>query len=121
MRWKSASNARRTANEALHRRLPSGALRRDPGPRVGLEHRQGQCTTAEDLVVEGAHVEAGAQCLLGFRAQRLDLELTDLVRQRLARPGDVTVHLVLDVLVALAGVLLEEVDRLLARPAELMD
>ena len=78
----------------------------------------GKRAAAEELVVEGAHVEPVAQRLLGLGAQRLDPELADLVRQRLARPGDVAVDLVVDVEIALAGVLLEVVDRLVARPLE---
>ena len=49
-------------------------------------------------------------------AQLLDLQLADLVRQRLARPGDVAVDLVDDVELGLRRVRLEVVDRLLPRP-----
>src|SRR6187551_617726 len=81
MRWKTGW---RTPDAPPHRRrLPPGALRRDPGACFGFHHRQGQRTGAEDLVVERADVEAVAQRLFGFRAQRLDLELTQLVRERL--------------------------------------
>jgi hypothetical protein len=44
-----------------------------------------------------AHVELVSQLFLGPAAQLPDLELADLVRQRLARIGDVAVDLRLDV------------------------
>ena len=55
-------------------------------------------------------------CLLGPLAQLEDLELAELVGQRLARPGDVAVGLGLDRRLVLRRMLVEEVDHLLARP-----
>src|SRR3989442_425158 len=49
-------------------------------------------------------------------AQLAELELPDLVGERLAGVHDVAVHLDDDVLLSLRCVVLEEVDRLLARP-----
>ena len=66
--------------------------------------------------MEGADVELVAQRLLGSRAQRQDLQLAGLVRQRLPGPGDVAVGLGLHVGLVLAGMGVEEIDHLLARP-----
>ena len=67
----------RTSDAPTHdRRLPPRALRRDPGPHFDVQHRQGQRAHSEELVVECADIEAVAQRLLGFGAQRLDPELT---------------------------------------------
>src|SRR5436309_56884 len=54
-------------------------------------------------------------------AQLAELELPDLVGQCLAGIHDVAVHLDDDVLLRLGGVVLEEVDRLLARPPQGMN
>ena len=51
------------------------------------------------------------------RAQLLDLQLAELVGERLARPGDVAVDLGLDLVERQRGVRGHVVDRLLARPA----
>src|SRR5690606_22209728 len=55
------------------------------------EHIQWDRTGTQDRVVESADVESFSQSRLGLFAQLLDLQLTDLVRQRLAGPGDVAV------------------------------
>src|SRR5581483_7251367 len=50
-------------------------------------------------------------------SQLLDLELADLVRERLSWPGDVAIDLIDDVVLGLRRVGLEELDRTIARPA----
>jgi len=67
--------------------------------------------------VELAQVELRSEPGRRPRAQLLDAQLADLVGERLPGPGDVAIDLVDDVVLALRGVRLEELDRLLARPA----
>src|SRR5690606_13073322 len=71
----------------------------------------------EDGVVEALLVETRAQLAFGFRAQVAQRAIADVVGQRLARPGDVTVDLVLDVELRQCRVAGQVVDRLLPRPA----
>ena len=59
--------------------------------------------------------------LLGASAQLLDLQLAELVGERLARPGDVAVDLRLDLVERQRGVRGQVVDGLLARPAHRVD
>ena len=68
--------------------------------------------------MEGPDVEATAEARLGIGPQASDLELADLVGQRLARPDQVSVHLVGDVVDRERAVLGHELDRLRARPAQ---
>ena len=68
--------------------------------------------------MERPDVEAAAEPGPGLVAQPSDLELADLVGEGLARPGDVAVDLVDDVVLGQGGVVEHEVDRPLARPAE---
>src|SRR5262245_55236157 len=69
----------------------------------------------EDGVVEGANVEARAEPTFGLLAQFEDLQLADLVGQRLPRPADVPIDLVFDVVLGHEGVVEHVLDR--ARPA----
>ena len=87
---------------------------------VAVEHVERHCAAAEHDVVESPDVELPAEILRRPGAQLLDLELADLVGQRLARPGDVAVDLVRDVELGLGGIGLEEIDRLLPGPALVM-
>src|SRR3970040_1382491 len=64
--------------------LASSPLRRDPAVDLALEHFQRHRSVPEHLGVELADVEVLAQRFFGTRAQLLDLELADLVRERLA-------------------------------------
>ena len=66
--------------------------------------------------MELSHVEPVAEFARGVGSQLLELQLADLVRERLARHVDVAVDLHDDVVLGLAGVLFEVVDGLLARP-----
>src|SRR5688572_20600803 len=86
-RWKTVSKpVKGTTDAPLDRRLPARALLGDPGAHFHFEDRQRQGAAAQELVVEGTHVELVAQGLFGLGTQHLDPELTDLVRQGLARP-----------------------------------
>ena len=88
----------------------------DPLVDAFLEHIQGQRTRAQHFIVVRADVELIAQFFLRPLAQFGDLQLPDLVRQRLRRPRDVAVGLGLDVGLVLGGVGMEVVDDLLAVP-----
>src|SRR5712664_603843 len=81
---------------------------------VRLEETQRDRALLQDGVVEGADIEFGAEAALGFGAQLADFELAEFVGQRLAGPDDVAVDLNRDVLICLAGVVLEKLDGLLA-------
>src|SRR5579884_3784708 len=105
---------------------PRGSRSRFPGGLqpcgdAALQDVQRERALLEDDLVEGADVEPAAQGALGPAAQLADLELADLVRQRLAGVGDVAVDLVGDVELRLRGVGEEIVDRALARPALRVD
>ena len=67
--------------------------------------------------MEVAYVKIVAERGFGARPQRQDLELTDLIGQRLSRHHDVAVDLVDDVVLRLGCVVLEEIDGLLPRPS----
>ena len=71
----------------------------------------------EHRVMEAAQVELGAQLLLRPRPQLADLELAQLVGQRLAGVGDVAVDLGVDIGVGQGRIVLHEGDRLLLGPA----
>src|SRR5688572_28098855 len=64
-----------------------------------------------------ANVEARAQRALGLAAQRADADLANLVRERLAGPGDVALDLGDDVGASYRRVGPHVVDSLFARPA----
>ena len=67
--------------------------------------------------MERADVELVAQLGRRLTAQLLDLQLADLVRERLAGPGDVAIHLELDFRRRERAVFLQAGHRTLARPA----
>src|SRR5216684_6131935 len=85
-----------------------------------LEDAQRDGALLQDGVVKGADVEFGAEAAFGFGAQLADFELAEFVGQRLARPNDVPIDLNGDVLIGLAGVVLEKLDGLLPRPTHRM-
>src|SRR5688572_33025597 len=72
-----SENAQRPALHAL--------LLRHPLPDPAVDNRQRQRAGAEDNVVKLADVELVAELLRRVRAQLFELQLTDLVRERLAR------------------------------------
>jgi hypothetical protein len=69
----------------------------DPGVHARLQHVERQGAVQQHRVVERRTSNARRQPLLGAAAQLLQLQLADLVGQRLARPADVAVQLGLDV------------------------
>ena len=58
-----------------------------------FEEIERQRAVPEHDVVEFPDVEARAQRLLGLAAQFFDLQLAELVRERLSRPGDIAIDL----------------------------
>src|SRR5258708_12422964 len=92
----------------------------DPMLDMRLEETQRDRALLQDGVVEDADIEFGAEAALGFGTQLADFELDEFVGQRLAGPDDVTVDFDGDVLIGLAGVVLEKLDSLLAPPAHRM-
>src|SRR6266404_708169 len=88
----------------------------DPMLDMRLQEAQRDRALLQNGIVEGADVELAREAALGFGAQLSDLELAQLVGQRLPRPHDVAVDLDRDVLIGLTGVVLEKLDGLLARP-----
>ena len=74
---------------------PAGLLllRRNPPINLRIEHRQRNRAVLEHLGVEFANVEAIAERLFGALAHFLDLQLADLVGQRLRRDRDVALGL----------------------------
>src|SRR5271167_3017836 len=78
---------------------PSLSLRfllRDPQIRAGIEQIERKGTTVKHLVVELANVKLGPQLFPGAFAEFAELELAELVTERLCGPRDVTVGLGLD-------------------------
>src|SRR5258708_8499619 len=67
--------------------------------------------------VKSAHVKLVPQFPLRASSQFANFQLPQLVRQRLPRPNDVAVHFHGNVLVRLARVLAEKINRPLPRPA----
>src|SRR6185295_4998358 len=94
----------------------AGLLRRDPAVDPRLQHVERQGAGAEHLVVEPAHVEARAELLLLPLAQLEDLELPDLVAERLPRPDHVAVGLAMHLDLIDRRVVVEELHDLVARP-----
>src|SRR5712692_11891667 len=84
---------------------------------VRLEEAQRDGALLQHGIVEGTDAELSGEAALGFGAQFADFELAEFVGQRLPGPHDVAIHLNRNVLIGLAGVVLEKLDGLLARPA----
>src|SRR5581483_10673463 len=93
---------------------------REPGVDAALQHVERQRARAEHDLVEGAQIEALPELLAGAVAQRENLELSELVRARLAGVRDVAVDLVDHVEPRLRGVVEEVRDGAVTRPAERM-
>jgi hypothetical protein len=66
--------------------------------------------------MELSNIEPVAQSLFGFFSQAEDLDLPGLVCERLGGPGDVSVHLVYDVVLREGSVLNHKVNRTPATP-----
>src|SRR6476620_11031745 len=61
----------------------------NPGIHLLLENLERHRTLPEHDIVELSNVESGAEPSLGVTAQLADLELSDLVAERLSRPHDI--------------------------------
>src|SRR6185436_11729029 len=94
----------------------ASTTRGDPAVHVLLEHAQRNGAAAEDDVVEVADVELRAERLLRAPAELANLQLAELVRQRLAGPRNVAIDLGLDLVERQGGARGHVVDGLLARP-----
>src|SRR3954466_472130 len=88
----------------------------NPAVDLGGEHVHGYGTIAQYLAVEFAHVEPSAERRLRPGAQCRDVQLAELVAERLARPHDVALHFGSDVTFGHRRVVEHVLDRLLARP-----
>ena len=88
-----------------------------PAVHARFQYFERQRSAAEQRVVEGANIEFRAQRRFGFLPQLQNFQLTDLVGERLTRPGDVAIDLVDDVELGLRGIHPEKIDCLLTRPA----
>src|SRR5882762_6766234 len=100
-----------SARFSLHR------LRIQPQLHARFQHAEWHGAMVKHGIMKFAHIESCTKFLFGFRTQFANLHLSDLIGKRLARPNDVAIHFDSDVLIGLAGVLTEEIDRLLPRPA----
>ena len=69
----------------------------DPRAYAGLYHVERQRPTEQEHIVKLPDIEPLAELLLGFPPQRAEPQLADLVRERLAGPGDIAFELRLDV------------------------
>src|SRR5262245_55905109 len=85
-----------------------------------LQYVQRHRALGQHDVVKAAEIELCAQARGRLRAELANLELTNLVAERLTGPDDVPIDLDADVLRGLRRVGGEELDRLLARPAHRM-
>src|SRR5262249_44900861 len=103
---------------ALRAVLASDHFLLEPRRDEAAEDRQTDRAGSEHGVVEALDVEPRTEGRLRGPAEAQDLELSALVRQRLAGPHDVAIDLVGDVVLAEGRVALQEVDRLAAGPAE---
>src|ERR1700740_1892525 len=71
--------------------------------------------------MKAALVELGAEPVFGLGAKAQDRQLAELVSKGLSGPGDLTIDLCFDLMLSKGGVIGKIIDRLLARPAILMD
>src|SRR5258708_32101893 len=122
-------NARATPLESAPTKTPGGgvtghgvtdstlSLLVHPLLHARVQHAQGYRALLQDGIMKRTHTETCAEPPFRFRAQPANLQLTQFVRQRLSRPNNVAVHLDGNVLIGLARVVLEKLNRLLARPS----
>src|SRR5690348_15191705 len=96
-------------------------LRANPRVHLILENVERHRTERQDRVVEAPLVELRSERRFRLVAELQDGQLAKLVGQSLSRPADISVDLGLDLMLAECGVARQIVDRLLARPAVLVD
>src|SRR5215207_8500351 len=97
---------------------PGSGWRGHPGRQLASQRCQRQRPVAQDLIVELAQVELRPVTGGDLASERLDLALTQLVGQGLARPADIAVGLDHGIRLGQSGDVTQEVDRALALPAE---
>src|SRR5437773_104213 len=100
--------------------IPS-AIARDPVVDALLQHRQRQRTIVDECIVKSTNIETFAKRRLRLGSQGLDLELTYLVGQRLARPYVIPIDLRNGRCIGDSGIVDQIADRLLACPPERMN
>src|SRR5213594_418531 len=108
-------------NSAMRQTLGSPFLLRDPPANVLLDDVQRHGAALENDVVKLAQVELDAQLPGRTGAKFLDLEFANLVGERLAGPGNVTVDFVDYVQLRFRRVRQEKVDGLLPVPVQRVD
>src|SRR5271166_1508129 len=77
-------------------RLLMPLLLPNPAHGAGVQEVERQDAAAQHLVVELADVEFCAQFFFGAGAKFAELELAELIREGLRRPGDVAIRFGLD-------------------------
>src|SRR5208337_3705308 len=95
--------------------------RGDPFVDLRFQQVERQRALVEHRVMKGAQIEFRSQLLLRAFPQFENFHLAHLVGERLRRPRYVTIDFSIDVLVVHGGVLVEEIDHLLARPVLRVD
>ena len=83
----------RIHHPALTSTIGSPVFPTNPVLHLTLKHVQRKSAIAKEFVVKSANVETRSQHLLRSIPQLADLELTNLVRERLPWPCNVPVHL----------------------------
>src|SRR5688572_10339286 len=78
------------------------------GQRYGAERQKG--------IVEFALIELRPERLLSLAAMPTNLQFAELVRGRLTRPGDITIHLGRDLVLRQRDIVLHVLKRLISRP-----
>src|SRR4051812_42604781 len=99
----SSPSARKSASRSIE-------ATRSPALHALPEDRERDRARVEHSVVEAREVEARAELRACLGAELHDLELADLVSERLSRPHDVAVHLVRDVVLGEERVRDHEID-----------
>src|SRR6185503_3779276 len=89
----------------------------DPAIDFRFKHGERHRALTEHTVMKPAEVELRTEPLLGAASQREQALLADLVGERLPGPGDVSIHLELDLGVGERAVVAQTSDRLVPRPA----
>src|SRR5713101_17909 len=119
-------NARATPLESALTKKVGGGVRASgslppllvhPLLHAGFQDIEGYRALLQDGIMKRTRIETCTEPPFRFRAQPANLQLTQFVRQRLSRPHNVAVHLDGNVLIGLARVVLEKLNRLLARPS----
>src|SRR5215471_6739287 len=108
--------SRRKCVGCVSMRILLGGRFVDPLPYMRLKHTERQRAIFQHCIVKHSDIEFRAELMFGFGTQLAYFHLSNLVRQRLARPHNVPVHFDSNVLIRLAGIVLEILNGLLAAP-----